>query len=66
MRTCGYVLEERGDCDVGDVEHCAHGCLGERVDSVRGDLVTRDGVGHPRFDNPLKLVEDRREVVLLR
>ena len=55
----------RGCCDVGDVEYCAHGRLGERVDLVRCDLVARDG-GAPRFDEPLELVGDRRGVALLR
>ena len=65
LRTGGYMLEERGGCDVGNVGHCARGRLGERVDLMRGGLVARDGVGHPRFDEPLERVEDRREVALL-
>ena len=33
---------------------------------VRCGFVARDDVGHPRFNEPLKLVEDHREVALLR
>ena len=60
------MLEERGDCDVGDGTHCAHGRIGGRVDLVRGGLVARYGVGQTRFDEPLELVEDRRGVAVLR
>ena len=59
-------VEERGDCDAGDAGYCPHGRLGERVGLVRCDLVARDGVRHPRFDEPMELVEERREVALLR
>ena len=66
LRTGGYVLEEGGDFEVGDIENGAHGRIGERAGLLRGDLVPEDGAGHTGLDEPLQqLLEDRHEIALI-
>ena len=43
------VLAKGGDLHVRDVEDTACGCLGERVDLLRSDLVVDYGVVDSRF-----------------